>query len=57
MHEALGIYTHDVHCRWGSRLLAVVGAIIRGRLPVIGQPNADNPIWSSAPCFQGGAPL
>jgi hypothetical protein len=44
VHEALGIYTHDVHCRWGSRLLAVVGAVIRGRLPVIGQPNADNPI-------------
>ena len=43
-HEALGIFVHDVHRRWGSvfwRVLAVVGAsLIRGRLPAIGRPNA-----------------
>jgi hypothetical protein len=35
VHEALGIYTHDVHRRWGSvfwRSWARV--VIRGRLPV-----------------------
>ena len=25
-HEALGIFVHDVHRRWGTRVLAVVGA-------------------------------
>ena len=45
MHEALGIYTHDVHRRWGSvfwrswaRAHAPAHAgrqsVIRGRLPV-----------------------
>jgi hypothetical protein len=52
VHEALGIYTHDVHRRWGRYLVrssAMGGSsggrswarVIRGRLPVIGRPNAD----------------
>jgi hypothetical protein len=39
-HEALGIYTHDVHRRWGSVFWRSCWArVIRGRLPVIGRPN------------------
>jgi hypothetical protein len=45
VHEALGIYTHDVHpCvhrRWGSVFWRSWARVIRGRLPVIGRPNAD----------------
>ena len=43
VHEALGIYTHDVHRRWGSVfwLNFSWARVIRGRLPVIGRPNAD----------------
>jgi hypothetical protein len=40
-HEALGIYTHDVHRRWGSVFRRSWARVIRGRLPVIGRPNAD----------------
>ena len=39
--EALGIYTHDVHRRWGSIFWRSWARVIRGRLPVIGRPNAD----------------
>ena len=41
VHEALGIYTHDVHRRWGSVVWWSWARVIRGRLPVIGRPNAD----------------
>ena len=41
VHEALGIYTHDVHRRWGSVSWRSWARVIRGRLPVIGRPNAD----------------
>ena len=41
MHEALGIYTHDVHRRWGSVVWRSWARVIRGRLPVLGRPNAD----------------
>ena len=41
VHEALGIYTHDVHRRWGSVFWRSWARVIRGRLPVIGRPNAD----------------
>ena len=41
VHEALGIYTHDVHRRWGSVFWRSWARVIRGRLPVIGWPNAD----------------
>ena len=40
-HEALGIFMHDVHRRWGSVLWRSWARVIRTRLPVIGQPNAD----------------
>jgi len=51
VHEALGkwgstdlqLYTHDVHSlhrRWGSVFWRSWGRVIRGRLPVIGRPNA-----------------
>ena len=40
VHEALGIYT--VHARRVHRRCGVASSgVIRGRLPVIGQPNAD----------------
>jgi hypothetical protein len=43
VHEALGIYTHthDLHRRWGSVFWRSWARVIRGRLPVIGRPNAD----------------
>jgi hypothetical protein len=41
VHEALGVYTHDVHRRWGSVFWRSWARVIRGRLPVIGRPNAD----------------
>jgi hypothetical protein len=45
VHEALGIYTHDVSTctdrRWGSVFWRSWARVIRGRLPVIGRPNAD----------------
>ena len=41
VHEALGIYTHDVHCRLGSVFWRSWARVIRGRLPVIRRPNAD----------------
>jgi hypothetical protein len=41
VHEALGIYTHDVHRRWGSVVWWSWARVIRGRLPVIGRPHAD----------------
>jgi hypothetical protein len=34
-------YTHDVHRRWGSVFWRSWARVIRGRLPVIGRPNAD----------------
>jgi hypothetical protein len=37
----VGIYTHDVHRRWGSVFWRSWARVIRGRLPVIGRPNAD----------------
>ena len=40
-HEALGIFMHDVHRRWGSVLWRSWARVIRGRLPVIGLPNGD----------------
>ena len=40
-HEALGVFMHDVHRRWGSVLWRSWARVIRGRLPVIGLPNAD----------------
>jgi len=33
--------THDVHRRWGSVFWRSRVRVIRGRLPVIGRPNAD----------------
>ena len=39
--EALGIYMHDVRRRWGSAFWRSWARVIRTRLPVIGQPNAD----------------
>jgi hypothetical protein len=41
VHEVLGIYTHDVHRRWGSVFWRSWARVIRGRLPVIGRPNTD----------------
>jgi hypothetical protein len=43
VHEALGILhtAHDVHRRWGSVFWRSWARVIRGRLPVIGRPNAD----------------
>jgi hypothetical protein len=44
VHEALGIYTHDVHRRCagvGSVFWRSWARVIRGRLPVIGRLNAD----------------
>ena len=41
-HEALGIFVHDVHRRWGSvRVWRSWARVIRGRLPAIGRPNAE----------------
>ena len=40
-HEALGIFVHDVHRRWGSVLWRSWARVIRGRLPAIGRPNAE----------------
>ena len=40
-HEALGVFMHDVHRRWGSVLWRSWARVIRGRLPVIGLPNGD----------------
>ena len=40
-HEALGIFVHDVHRRWGSVFWRSWARVIRGRLPAIGMPNAD----------------
>jgi hypothetical protein len=34
-------YTHDVHRRWGSVFWRSWARVIRGRLPVIGRPNAN----------------
>ena len=39
-HEALGIFVHDVHRRWGSVFWRSWARVIRGRLPAIGRPNA-----------------
>ena len=39
-HEALGIFVHDVHRRWGSVFWRSWAGVIRGRLPAIGRPNA-----------------
>ena len=42
-HEALGIFVHDVHRRWGtgSVFWRSWARVIRGRLPAIGMPNSD----------------
>ena len=40
-HEALGIFVHDVHRRWGSVFWRSWAHVIRGRLPAIGRPNAE----------------
>jgi hypothetical protein len=40
-HEALGIFVHDVHRRWGSVFWRSWAHVIRGRLPAIGWPNAE----------------
>ena len=37
-HEALGIFVHDVHRRWGSVFWRSWARVIRGRLPAIGSP-------------------
>ena len=39
--EALGIFVHDVHRRWGSVFWRSWARVIRGRLPAIGRPNAE----------------
>ena len=44
MHEALGIYTHDVHRRWGSVFWRSWARVIRGRLPVIAAEAARPPV-------------
>jgi hypothetical protein len=41
VHEALGIYTHDVPTAAGVAFSGGRARVIRGRLPVIGRPNAD----------------
>jgi hypothetical protein len=40
-HEALGIFVHGVHRRWGSVFWRSWARVIRGRLPAIGRPNAE----------------
>ena len=40
-HEALGIFVHDVHRRWGSVFWRACARVIRGRLPALGRPNAE----------------
>ena len=40
-HEALGIFVHDVHRRWGSVFWRSWARVIRGHLPAIGRPNAE----------------
>ena len=40
-HEALGIFVHDVHRRWGSVFWRSWARVIRGRLPAIGRPDAE----------------
>ena len=40
-HEALGIFMHDVHRRWGSVFWRSWARVIRGLLPAIGRPNAE----------------
>ena len=40
LQEALGIFVHDVHRRWGSVFWRSWARVIRGRLPAIGRPNA-----------------
>ena len=39
--EALGIFVHDVHRRWGSVFWRSWARVIRGRLPAIGRPDAE----------------
>ena len=58
VHEALGIYTHDVHRRWGS----VFSSGGRGRASssaaacpsVIGRHNADVPYHGPSPAYAHG---
>jgi len=40
-HEALGIFVHDLHRRWGSVFWRSWALVIRGRLPAISRPNAE----------------
>ena len=54
VHEALGIYTHDVHRRWGSVFWRSWARVIRGRLPVIGRPNADTLHHGPPPAYAHG---
>ena len=54
VHEALGIYTHDVHRRWGSVFWRSWARVIRGRLPVIGRLNADILHHGGQPAYAHG---
>ena len=60
-HEALGIFVHDVHRRWGSVFWRSWARVIRGRLPAIGMPNADilnhgpPPAYARGQAVVGGA--
>ena len=58
VHEALGIYTHDVHRRWlagvGSVFWRSWARVIRGRLPVIGRLNADILHHAPPPAYAHG---
>ena len=69
-HEALGIFVHDVHRRWGSVFWRSWARVIRGRLPAIGRPNAEilhhgpppayargqAAVGGAEPCVAAGAP-
>ena len=39
--SAVGVFMHDARRRWGSVFWRSWARVIRTRLPVIGQPNAD----------------
>jgi hypothetical protein len=65
VHEALGVYTHDVHRRWGSvRFLAVVGArhpsaaacpSLGGRTPTSFYHHGPPPAYAQSREAVGGA--
>ena len=53
-HEALGIFVHDVHRRWGSVFWRSWARVIRGRLPAIGRPNAEILHYGPPPAYARG---